>query len=165
MHIKKLKEDAVNDEYINTLEEEQEVIEKLLSLYAGFQPVTPTIKLNIDTSDLKIDDDLNLEDLVDYGSFTPEEAQMEAREQYLDSLKTSFDKERDIADEYRILAAISDREYQEELSRIAKEEARSYDQLINQVECYGKNDVHASIGIEMELGNRGVEIHREIAFN
>ena len=46
-----------------------------------------------------------------------------------------------------------------------KEEAQSYDQLINEVECYGSNDIHNSIGIELELQNRGVEIHRKIAFN
>ncbi len=46
-----------------------------------------------------------------------------------------------------------------------KQEAKNYDELIHQVECYGTNDVHNSIGIELELSNRGVSITRELNFN
>lgn len=47
-----------------------------------------------------------------------------------------------------------------------KEEARSYDSLINgEHACYGMSDLRMYSGICDELENRGVSITSEIAFN
>jgi LPS O-antigen subunit length determinant protein (WzzB/FepE family) len=46
-----------------------------------------------------------------------------------------------------------------------KEEAVSYDQLINQIESYGSKDVSNLLGVCLELERRGIEIHTNIAFN
>ena len=46
-----------------------------------------------------------------------------------------------------------------------KEEAVSYDEMINRVQCYGTNDVHNSIGIAIELDRRGIEVGSKIVFN
>jgi len=46
-----------------------------------------------------------------------------------------------------------------------KREAKAYDQLINQVQCYGSSDLRMFSGICNELEARGVEMHIEISFN
>lgn len=46
-----------------------------------------------------------------------------------------------------------------------KQELKSLTELIYKVECFGTRDVHNSIGIEMELIDRGVTISRDVSFN
>lgn len=45
-----------------------------------------------------------------------------------------------------------------------KSEARSYDQMIYEVQCYGTSDLRMLDGILAELDRRGVQSHRELAF-
>jgi hypothetical protein len=46
-----------------------------------------------------------------------------------------------------------------------KEEAVSYDELINGVGCYGKRELICLQGILAELEDRGVEIINKLSFN
>ena len=46
-----------------------------------------------------------------------------------------------------------------------KKEAKCYDHMINSVQCYGFNDVRNSIGINLELESRGVELRNKLIFN
>lgn len=46
-----------------------------------------------------------------------------------------------------------------------KSEAKSYDDLISKIKCYGTSDLRMFYGICAELENRGVEINSTISFN
>lgn len=46
-----------------------------------------------------------------------------------------------------------------------KDEARGYDQMINQLGCYGTSDLRMYDGILAELNERGIEISSQITFS
>jgi hypothetical protein len=49
--------------------------------------------------------------------------------------------------------------------RKLKDEARSYDQMIHEVGCYGMSDLKNNSGILAELDRRGVEMFSRLTFN
>ena len=56
-------------------------------------------------------------------------------------------------------------DYSEWTTGKLKEEARSYDGLINVIECYGLSDLRMFEGILAELEKRGIELSSKLSFN